>query len=359
MAPGIELNRAVMEGRQVVAGQNPYLISPDSRRAMDLVGTPVSYDTYFAIEDAERTSVSGPLALAYQALVTAFQPSGRAFAFGGLICEMLALGMVLAMLLRLRLPLGLLLLAAWNPVGPLFLSGQGHIEAAMLLFFACGMYALTGTHQGRSVTWTTLAALVKPIAAVALLPQLIGRPWHVWLWPAALITIAFLPFIEAGRNLAATVAGFGGAPHHGAIEPWLRLLVDNLTGAPASPMLIGGLLGAVWLAGSAALLMRLGRNAAVTDQLATIARLVALLLVCLPVLPPQGFAALVVLLPFARSGALVLWTALAPLWWLQGLSGKVGGELHLVTALAHLPAMALFAYECWAPRQVPAAAQPA
>ena len=82
-------------------------------------------------------------------------------------------------------------------------------------------------------------------------------------------------------------------------------------------------------------------------------------LVCLPVLPPQGFAALVVLLPFARSGALVLWTALAPLWWLQGLSSEVGGELPLVTALAHLPAMALFAYECWAPRQVPAAAQPA
>jgi hypothetical protein len=229
----------------------------------------------------------------------------------------------------------------------------------MLLFFACGMYALTGTHQGRSVTWTTLAALVKPVAAVALLPQLIGRPWRVWLWPATLITIAFLPFIDAGRNLAATVAGFGGAPHHGAIEPWLRLVIDGLTGAPASPMLIGALLGAVWLAGSAALLMRLGRNAAVTDQLATIARLVALLLVCLPVLPPQGFAALVILLPFARSGALVLWTALAPLWWLQGLSSDLSGEIPLVTALAHLPAMALFAYECWAPRQVPVEAQPA
>jgi len=77
-------------------------------------------------------------------------------------------------------------------------------------------------------------------------------------------------------------------------------------------------------------------------------RLMAMLLLCLPTLHAWYLAALVPLLPFTRSWGLVLWTAMAPIYWLHAVANVQASdiiEVPWVTALAHLPALAVLAYE--------------
>jgi uncharacterized protein YhhL (DUF1145 family) len=86
-------------------------------------------------------------------------------------------------------------------------------------------------------------------------------------------------------------------------------------------------------------------------------RILCVLLLCLPTLHPWYFMPLVVLLPFARSWAVAVWTASVGVYWLHGLQILALGtwiETLWVTALAHLPAVFLVLIEAFGPIREPA-----
>ncbi len=347
LAPSDDVNRYLFEGRQVANGQNPYIYSPAQS-----MGGPASeqigWETYFAINHPEWASIYQPVTLAYETLVTAFSVHPLSFKIAGLICDLLAMGLVVALLMRARAAFSMVLLMAWNPVGPLMFAGEGHHDEIMTLLLGCGLYLATGNHLKRALVMTSLAALAKPFAVVALLPQLSGKALKWWLLPPLVAIGCYLPFSGAGMKLFSTLGTFGGQGHfHGVLEPWLRLLGNSLAGDALDQRLITAALIGLWLIGTFVLMAR-ARVRTPHEILDLTGRLLAWMLVCLPTLHLWYFAPLVLLLPFTTSFALVLWTAMAPVYWLHAVvfpTPMGWGEAPLITAVAHLPALALMIYE--------------
>jgi cellulose synthase/poly-beta-1,6-N-acetylglucosamine synthase-like glycosyltransferase len=372
LAVSDDVNRYLLEGRQIAHGQNPYLAGPLSAQASALAAE-LPPGTLAAVNHPDWTSIYPPATLAYEALVTTISTKAFAFKIAALLCELAALGLALATLVRLRLQPSLLLLAAWNPVGPLFLAGEGHNDAVLLLLLALGIYLTAGNHARRSLAALSLAALAKPFAAVALLPALLARSWAWWLLPPVIAAIAYLPFIDAGSSLFSTMGRFGTQLHfHGALEPLVRQALSWVVAVDAVQLATVGTLAAIWIGGSLLVLAR-WRRTEVASGIELTARLYAMLLACLPTLHAWYFAPLALLLPFTRSWGLALWVALAPMYWLHASANAPAAltfswetalaypvywlnvlanvphgdfpEVPWVTALAHLPALALIAYE--------------
>jgi hypothetical protein len=144
---------------------------------------------------------------------------------------------------------------------------------------------------------------------------------------------------------------------HGALEPLLRegwnfILPSTWVHGCTSITLM-----AVFIIAGGLILYRWYTSAQPNNTLSLTrlcATLTALVLLCLPTIHPWYFYGLVIFLPFTRSRALRLWTALAPLYWLHGLAlHETGqwGEIALVTTFAHVPVLALLMWEwCGKPR---------
>ena len=98
-------------------------------------------------------------------------------------------------------------------------------------------------------------------------------------------------------------------------------------------------------------IVRHHRRQADADDLQLYGRLFGLLLLCLPTLHPWYLLPLVLFLPLLpRSPGFIVWTAMAPMYWLHGLeiieNGGAWAENKLVTMLAHAPALLLLVWEC-------------
>ncbi len=192
------------------------------------------------------------------------------------------------------------------------------------------------------------AALAKPFAVIALIPHLIGRRWSWWLMPPALAIVAYLPFADAGTALFASLNRFGSEMHfHGALEPSLRWLASGLVGAELVRPIVLAALITILLTGTILVVWRHLR-AEHPDTPRLTAQLMALLFICLPTLYPWYLLPIALLAPFTRSWGLLIWTALSPVFWLHGVEMQVMGEWTespWVTAVAHLPALLLLAWE--------------
>ncbi len=365
MVPSPDAARAVVEGRQLAVQINPYAVAPGdpaTEKVTTLVRHGVSRDVLNKViaDSGQVTAATPPLSLAFQGLVTAFSSDPKAIKIAALIVEAAALVLVLALLARAGLPTSALLVAAWNPVGPLFLSGEGHLDALCMLLLALSAYLAAGRHAGRALVAASLAALAKPIAAIALLPLLRGKSWRWLLLPLVVATICLLPFISAGTGLLVGLSQFAGEHHHGVLEPFVRLLVDCapalIPAALASKVVVSILAG--FAAAGIWLVLRTHRDLEGAAGADLTAKLIAVVLICLPSLHPWYLAPLVVLLPFTRSWGLVLLTVLAPLYWLHRLAGtEPGASLPWVSFAAHLPVLLVLAWEC-AGRPIPWRAGP-
>ncbi len=348
LAPGDDVNRYLLEGVQIDHGINPY-----THGALDSPpGSPVAAELppgTLGGSHPDWTSFYPPLMLGYESLVTSISPTVAAFKIAGLICDLISLGLILATLLRLGLSPLWIVAAAWNPLLPLFLAGEGHNDAATVLALALGVYLLSGDHARRSIVALSLAAMTKPFTAPVLLPALLGRGRWWWLAPPLVIALCYLPFMaEAGWQPFTSIAVFASHMHfNGALEPVVRQTLDLVMPQDELQLATVVALLAIGVAGTLLILARWRRTSdASSIELAV--RLLALLMLCLPTLTPWYLALLVPLLPFTRSWGLLIWTAAAPLYWLHATANLQPGdviEVPWITALANLPAVALLAYE--------------
>lgn len=334
-----DLNRYVIEGRQLALGQNPYVVAP--AEAGELLANDPAAELIPGANHPDWTAIYPPAALYAQALIADISPNVTGMRLAMLVVEALAL-LVLAALLHARgLPTAMLLLAAWNPVLPFWISGEGHNDALMLLALVVGLWAFQRGRGAIGSIAATVAVLCKPFAVAALAPSL-GQQGRRWLWLPPLLTLALLlPVLDAGSGLLGSLGRFGTEKHfHGALEPLLRgtLHAAGIDAEQAGSLVAGALVGLLIL--GSVVLIRQHRG----DAMELGAKLMALLLLCLPTLHPWYLAGLVVMLPFLPHPALLLWTACAPLYWLHGLAmddGRAWMERYWVTALAHGPAVLL------------------
>jgi len=349
MAPADDVSRYMLEGRQVAHGLNPYTVGYLDNSVRD-ISSELPPDISGVDHHPNWTTVYPPVMLGYEGLVTTLSVTPMAFKIAAMLCDLAAVGLILAAMLRMNLAPTLIILAAWNPIGPLFFAGEGHNDAVMELLLALGVYLLSGNHFRRSIFAFTLATLTKPFTAPLLLPTLLGRSRWWWLLPPGIAIVAYLPFIDAGLQPLQSMWMFGIQMHfNGALEPLVREAMGWWLTKDIVQSATVGILAAIFLTGATLIVARWRRNSQASTLDLTV-RLMAMLLLCLPTLHAWYLAPLVPLLPFTRSWGLVLWTAMAPIYWLHAMADVQGGEMTeipWVTALAHLPALAVLGYEAW------------
>lgn len=361
MQPSDDLNRYVVEGRQLAYGLNPYTVAPADPATETALRGVLDGRILDAVNHPGWTAIYPPTSLVTHMVVTHIDSRLEAMALFYGAVEVATMLLLLALLLRLGAPAALWLLAWWNPIGPLWFAGEGHNDALMAFWIVAGLWLLAGGHQRGSLLALSVAALAKPFAVVAMLPQLLRSPWTRWLLPPAVAALAYLPFAGAGSGLFHSLGRFGGELHfHGALEPLVRMayapfvsneLLRPLTVATLVALLVTGCALICW------------RQRDERDVHTTTGRLLALLLLCLPTLHPWYLMLLVPLLPLLRrpTGALV-WCAMAPVYWLHGIEmqarGGVWAESQVVTLVAHLPAVLLLAWDARPQRLLPQSLRP-
>jgi alpha-1,6-mannosyltransferase len=94
-----------------------------------------------------------------------------AFKLLAVLCAIVAVAGVTVAAARLRAGAGAIAAVAfgWNPLVVIHLAGDGHNDAAMLLFLAWGIVALTARRPAVTFVLFAAATLIKPAAGLALL----------------------------------------------------------------------------------------------------------------------------------------------------------------------------------------------
>ncbi len=342
IAPSDDVFRYVVEGRQLLAGQNPFSIPPAAPQAQALVEPAISA----GVNHPEMTAIYPPLALGLHAAVEGFSPGVRGFQVLAGVLALACLGVATWLLRRLGRDPALILAAAWNPVLPLFVAGEGHHDIAMALLMLLALTTACVARPWPAVLATGAACLVKPFA-LALVPALMPSVgWRRWLILPLIAVLAYLPFAGAGMGMVGSLMVYGGERHfHGVLDPYLRDGLRMVVSPAALERSIRVLLVVLLLSGGWLVQRRMAGRPLPERAVA----FTVVMFLCLPTMHPWYLVALVVLLPFSRSWALPLWTAGAGIYWLHGMRILDTGawiETRWVTALAHLPALALLAWEC-------------
>ena len=192
---------------------------------------------------APMTSIYPPPMLAMHAWV--MHITGDVYGFrglaigGGIVLLMTALSLLAAQ----RNKPTLVVAIAWNPVLVLFATGEGHHDIVAAAVLALAFYALHHKLARTSIVLGALAALLKPFALAALPVLLAATTWrHSWI-PPLVALLSYLPFLDAGHGLIASLLTFGAdMQYHGALEPLLR-------GMTQSPTIVRLMLAAMFITG--------------------------------------------------------------------------------------------------------------
>ncbi len=355
IAPTDDAARYIIEGRQIAHGQNPYVLAPDHPRTLPVWRNLPRADWIAReLNHPSWTAIYPPVVLGAETLLATIHPHPWTFKLWALCCEAATCALALLLLARHGRSPVLVVLLAWNPIGPLFITGEGHQDALQAALMLAGFCAAATAHPIRSLCAHALACLVKPFAVLPLGAQALRLPRRYWLIPPLIALLAYLPFADAGTGLVASFGRFGTEAHwHGALYTLLRTLLARAV----PPDLLGTLAAGVALAAlvtGCVVLYRAFADRGDERPLLLAGYGYAWLLACLPTLHPWYFYPLVALLPVARSWGLSLWTGIGAAYWLHACGwsdGRWGSPLGWVLLLAHLPAAAIVVGEILAARR--------
>ena len=329
--------RYVWEGGVQLHGFDPYLLPP-AAPDLDHLARGALAGVREEMNHLGWTAIYPPLAeLLFRAVAWAW-PSPLAFKALAGVLDLAGAGFLAGVLARRGLHPGRLALWLLNPLVLVYGAGEGHLDAVLACALCLGLWCFASEGKGRE-GWGFLAlgcASLLKWTALPLAPFFLHRGnWR----KAGLVLVpalAFLPFLQTGPGMFASLVRFGAGTHH---NDSLAALLREVLGAAASPAL------AALLAGMLVLAFLLE-----PDRLRGAFLAAACTLVCLPVLHPWY---LLLAAPF-----LVLFPSRAWLW-LHAAAAAVylfpdalflarGGPLsHLPRLAEYVPFFALLAWSLW------------
>lgn len=323
-----DVARYIVEGDMQRLGGNPYRIAPGDPAMPDLLSAPAKA-ALSRVNHPELGAAYPPVAELFCRAVASISPTPLAFKAAFALADLLA-GLLLARLLaRRNLPAVWLALYLCNPLTLAMGAGEGHLDALVALAVVLALDACERRRDGAGFFWLGVAGMVK-YPALLLVPFFMnGNNAGKAVW-AVLPLVVFLPYLDAGTGLFASLVAFAGhislgGPMVAGLQPFF--------GAKAP--LLALTLGALALAGGWLAFQDLARGG-----------LWALLVVlaCLPTVYPWYFLAVI---PFwtLRPGWPLLWLlaaqgAIVAPTWLRPLG--LGGESWVLGA-AWLPFLFLLA----------------
>ncbi|MHC1789340.1 glycosyltransferase [Solidesulfovibrio sp.] len=315
-----DVNRYVVEGDLQRAGGNPYRLAPGDAAVPALLSGPARA-VLAGVNHPELSAAYPPVAELFCRLVAAISPTPLAFKVAAALADMTAGLLLAAVLARHGLPAVLLALFLLNPLTLAMGAGEGHLDSLLVLAVVAALAAFAGQRQGAGFFWLGTAALVKYPALLLIPFFLAGRPTIRPVAWALLPLVCFLPFLDAGTGIVASLAAF--AAHVSHAGPLVAVLQPVLAGlAPAAALAVGAVvLAAGWLV--------------IQDRPRGALFAMIVVLACLPTIYPWYFLVLVPLWAM-RPGWPVLWLlaaqglVTAPAW-LRG--DGLGGEAAAVAAV--------------------------
>jgi len=206
-----DLYRYLWDGRQILAGVNPYSGSP-AEYANRHPGEAAPQDPAWArMDHADVPTVYPPAA---QALFAGGAALGRGV-YGiktlVVLADLLLIGVLLALLRRRGVPAIRVLIYAWNPLAVTEVAWSGHLEPAGVLCVLLAGVAIIQKRQARAALALALGGLVKLVPLVlfaALLRSIRGR----FVGLALLVFLmAWWPYRAAGPGLVAGLREYAGS----------------------------------------------------------------------------------------------------------------------------------------------------
>jgi alpha-1,6-mannosyltransferase len=302
-----DVYRYVWDGRVMAAGINPYRYVPADPQLSPLRDP----DIFPNINRADTAvTIYPPLAEAIFLAVTRVSESTTAMKAAMVGFEIITFVLLIDLLTREGLPTGRVAVYAWHPLPLWEFAGSGHIDAALIALVVVALWAARRGRGGLAGLFLAGATLTKLYPAV-LLPALYRR-WG-WTMPAvfaAVIVVAYLPFIGVGWNVFGFLAGYAGEEGFdaGGSGFYLLGLLRPLPG-------LTGLSGRIYAVVAAVILIALGAaivfiRDAPRKPITAAALLGTTLIVLMSPHYPWYFAWLIVFACFIRPVAL-LWLTTA------------------------------------------------
>ncbi len=276
-----DLYRYIWDGRVQGHGINPYRFVPTAPELAALRDSAI----YPNINRADYApTIYPPAAQMLFFLTTRISDSVLAIKACMLAFDALSIACLLGILRHLGLPGRWVAAYAWHPLVLWEIAGNAHIDAAMsgTMIFSIWLFLTRGPLQAAAVA--TIAALMKPIALLAL--PVYWRPWD-WRMPAlvaAIVALFYLPYLSVGWKVLGFASGYAAEEGYKAGGGfWYPDLLQRLTGPIPG---IGRIYLVVAGLGLAALALRIGFRSDRSAQ-ATLAALGVIVTVFLVLLTPH------------------------------------------------------------------------
>ena len=196
--------RYVWDGRVQAAGINPYRYVPSDPALAALRDTLIF--PYINRADYAVT-IYPPVAQTFFLLATRVAECPLAIKLGLIVCEGVTVFALVGLLAKVDLPVTRVAAYAWHPLPVWEIAGAGHVDGLMVALMTLGTWlVLARGRRAVGAVVVTLAALVKPVAILALPP--LWRPWQLGMVLAvpATAALAYLPYLSVGTG----VIGFLG-----------------------------------------------------------------------------------------------------------------------------------------------------
>ncbi|MCB1120950.1 MAG: TIGR04283 family arsenosugar biosynthesis glycosyltransferase [Verrucomicrobiae bacterium] len=214
-----DVNRYLWEGRLLLAGESPYEFTADDQEWLEY------RDSYWEkMNHRDKLTAYPPLALAVFATLNliSYHPWIYKVFFG--FADLVALGVLVGILWKRKLPVRNALFYALNPVTIIGFSGEAHFDSLFILTMLAAL--LAWEHKRVSLAWLLLGLSVQiKIISVLLIPLLLWRGKSLKaLWILVPLCLPCLGFWQDLPNLFSGIVSFGGTmSHNGSIN---HLLID-------------------------------------------------------------------------------------------------------------------------------------
>jgi len=317
-----DLYRYQWDGQLQLAGDNPYLVTPEARR---LPGQARPH-----LPAAGYTTAFGPVPQLLF-LLTAHVDGVLAFKLLIVMFDLASLLLVMALLRARGLPLERALIYGWCPLVVIEFAGSGHSDSILIFGILLACWLMT-RHRALLSSLPLAAAVMTKWFPAMLLPVFVRRSgWRGLVVFTAAVTLGFLPYLDAGWNLIAGVRSYA--------ESWRNnaSLFDLLRAATGSDVAAGAV--AALVLGGLALYLAAKR----AEPLRASYLLIAALLLLSPSVFPWYLIWMIPFLCFFPNTGLLLWTATIFLSYDVLIGYKVLGTWQYDPALAWLEYAPVFA----------------